>query len=75
MLKKYINWLKKFLSDPYKRMYYLSKYGFYNGMSDEKYLKRVYKLVHGCELDLKNPKTFNEKIQWLKLYDHKPEYT
>lgn len=25
--------------------------------------------------DLKNPKTFNEKIQWLKLYDRKPIYS
>lgn len=25
--------------------------------------------------NLKNPKTYNEKIQWLKLYDRKPEYT
>ena len=25
--------------------------------------------------DLKNPKTFNEKLQWLKLYNRKPEYT
>lgn len=25
--------------------------------------------------NLKNPKTFNEKLQWLKLYDHHPEYT
>lgn len=25
--------------------------------------------------DLKNPKTFNEKLQWLKLYDRNPEYT
>jgi len=27
------------------------------------------------KLNLKNPKTFNEKIQWLKLYDHNPQYT
>lgn len=27
------------------------------------------------KLDLKNPKTFNEKLQWLKLYDHRDEYT
>ena len=26
-------------------------------------------------LDLKNPKTFNEKLQWLKLYGYKPIYT
>ena len=25
--------------------------------------------------NLKNPKTFNEKLQWLKLYNRKPEYT
>ena len=27
------------------------------------------------KLDLKNPQTFNEKLQWLKLYDRKPLYT
>jgi hypothetical protein len=26
------------------------------------------------ELNLRNPKTVNEKLQWLKLYDRKPEY-
>lgn len=26
-------------------------------------------------LDLKNPRGFNEKINWLKLYDHNPQYT
>lgn len=25
--------------------------------------------------NLKSPKTFNEKLQWLKLYDRRPEYT
>ncbi|MBQ8174440.1 MAG: glycosyl transferase, partial [Clostridia bacterium] len=25
--------------------------------------------------NLKDPKTFNEKLQWLKLYNRKPEYT
>lgn len=25
--------------------------------------------------DLKNPQTFNEKLNWLKLYDRRPEYT
>ena len=27
------------------------------------------------KLDLHNPKTFSEKLQWLKLYDRRPEYT
>jgi hypothetical protein len=29
----------------------------------------------GTRLDLKSPETFNEKLQWIKLYDRKPEYT
>jgi len=29
----------------------------------------------GKKLDLKDPQTFNEKLQWLKLYDRRPEYT
>lgn len=43
--------------------------------SDELYLKIVYLLSIGKRLNLKNPKTFNEKLQWLKLYNRKPEYT
>lgn len=35
-----------------------------------KLLKRWYKKRTGKELNLENPQTFNEKIQWLKLYDN-----
>jgi hypothetical protein len=42
---------------------------------DKIYLKIKYRLNCKKKLDFKNPKTFNEKIQWLKLYDRKPEYT
>ena len=42
---------------------------------DKIYIKKIYKQMMGKELDLKNPKTFNEKLQWLKLYDRKKEYT
>ena len=27
------------------------------------------------KLNLKTPQTFNEKLQWLKIYDRKPIYT
>ena len=33
-------------------------------------LKRQFKLRTGYDLDLKNPKTYNEKLQWLKLFWH-----
>lgn len=47
----------------------------YPEMSDEKFLSRKFKICMGRELNLENPKTFNEKLQWLKLYDRRPEYT
>ena len=37
-----------------------------------KYLKKIFKYRTGKELNLRHPKTFNEKIQWLKLYDATP---
>lgn len=43
--------------------------------SDKKFLKMKFRLEMGHNLDLDNPKTFNEKLQWLKLYNRKPEYT
>lgn len=47
----------------------------YIHISDEKFLKLAYKLVFDKKLDLNNPKTFNEKIQWLKINNRKDIYT
>lgn len=44
-------------------------------LNDKTYLKLKYRLHMGKKLNLKNPQTFNEKLQWLKLYNRKPEYT
>lgn len=46
--------------------------GFY--VPDELYLKVQFILLMGKRLNLKNPKTYCEKLQWLKLYDRRPEY-
>lgn len=43
--------------------------------SDRYAIEQQWKNVMGYPLDLENPKTFNEKLQWLKLYDHNPLYT
>lgn len=43
--------------------------------SDELYLKILFRLKMGYPLNLQAPRTFNEKLQWLKLYNRKPEYT
>jgi len=44
-------------------------------LSDKIFLKWKYKRRFGKKLDLKNPKTFNEKMQWLKLYERTPLHT
>jgi len=49
--------------------------GFYDHLSDEEFLKKKFRVIMGRELDLQNPKTYNEKLQWLKLHDRKPIYT
>jgi hypothetical protein len=42
---------------------------------DEPYLKMVFWIKTGKKLNLKNPKTFCDKLNWLKLHDFKPEFT
>lgn len=44
-------------------------------LPDRLYLKMLYEVRLGEKLDLGNPVTFNEKMQWLKLYDRNPAYT
>ena len=43
--------------------------------SDKTVLKALYKIRTGKKLNLENPETFNEKLQWLKLHDRNPLYT
>lgn len=38
-------------------------------------LKKIWRKRMGTELDLEHPKTFNEKIQWYKLYYYHPDLT
>lgn len=44
-------------------------------LSDSLYLKLSFFVAMGYRLNLKNPVTYNEKLQWLKLNDRNPLYT
>ena len=65
------------------RLFYDSEYRFkiFSGwglegkVEAEEFLKRHYRFDMKKELNLENPVTYTEKLQWLKLYDHRPEYT
>ena len=43
--------------------------------SDELYIRLKWMANMNYKLKLKNPKTYNEKLNWLKLYDRRPDYT
>ena len=41
---------------------------------DETYLRGRFRFIFGRKLHLDNPQTFNEKLNWLKIYNRRPEY-
>jgi len=43
-------------------------------LSDKFFVEQYWFLRTGKRLNLKAPETFNEKIQWLKVYDHRTDY-
>lgn len=43
-------------------------------LPDKQFLQLRYFFEMGHRLNLKNPQTFTEKIQWLKLFNRRPEY-
>lgn len=49
--------------------------GVFRWMKDEPYLRFFFRIVMGENLNIKEPRTFNEKLQWLKLYERKDIYT
>jgi len=68
-IKKILNYIRK----PYKIITFLDIRKIIR-VSDETFLKLKYRETINKKLNLNNPKGFNEKIQWLKLNDRRPEY-
>lgn len=64
-----------YIKNPLLIIPFLGYRGFFHWMKDEIYLKLVFRCLMGYWPDLKNPKTFNEKMQWMKLHDRNPLYT
>ena len=75
MKKSYIKKGICFIKDPGYQINVMAGLGFYNWISDVKFLKKKFKAVMKTDLNLDKPRTFNEKLQWLKLYDRNPKYT
>ena len=63
------------LKDPGELIIGLDSNGLTRWMSDRMFARISFRGIMGEKLNLDHPKTFNEKLQWLKVYDHNPEYT
>lgn len=67
--------LKNYIEHPVKSVFLaLRQRNLTNWLPDTLYLKLMYRFSFGKKLNLKNPQTYNEKLQWLKLNDRRPEY-
>ncbi len=69
-----INQIYKYIKCPYKIINYFGSKGKLKWIPDKTYLKLVYRARMGKKLNIENPITYNEKLQWLKLNDRNPAY-
>ena len=67
--------VKNLLEDHNNLFLALSRRGLFNWMDDKAYYQLLFRVRMGYKLNLENPQTFNEKLQWLKLNDRQPIYT
>lgn len=66
--------IKKYILNPKLILKRLDNYRLIT-LKDEDYINMCYETTFDKKLNLEDPQTFNEKLQWLKLYDKNPKYT
>lgn len=71
----FLSKLNKLVKDPYYAIgNFLYRYC-PKHMPDKWFIQVQFKKRMGYKLNLNHPRSFNEKLQWLKLYNRKPEYS
>ena len=65
----------KILKKPSLLFFTIAHRGLLNWMNDETFIKISYRILVGKRLNLNDPHSYNEKIQWLKLHDRNPLHT
>ena len=74
-MKKLLNYIKH-PSELKEWFFYFKTHGKRGRkLSDKEFISLTYKHKTGKEINLDSPKSFNEKLQWLKLHDRNPMYT
>ena len=67
--------IDRLLTNPFLAYSYAARKGLTNFVPDRTHLKLMYRAALGSWPNLLHPKTFNEKLQWLKLHDRNPLHT
>lgn len=70
-----IDTIKLIIKQPSSLISMLGEHGLLNWMPDKTYLSIWSSSCLGYKVDFEQPRTFNEKLQWLKLHDRKALYT
>lgn len=60
--------VKKVIREPVKIVYGLEKMGLLDWVREDTYLKLIYRLIFRRKLNLKEPRTYTEKLNWCKLH-------
>lgn len=74
-IRAYIKQLKIYIKRPISLFDNWAETGRLNWMPDKWYLSLMFRSKMGYWMNWKSPKTFNEKLQWLKIHDRNPFYT
>ena len=72
--EKEMNKLLKVLHNPRIILQHILQFKIFRILPDKLWLSWKYYSIFGKKINWNVPKTFNEKLQWLKLYDHNPIY-
>lgn len=65
----------RLIKDPYYLLSFFLRHTSKFIPNDKLFIQLQYFAITHEKLNLINPTSFNEKLQWLKLYDRKPNYT
>ena len=63
-----------YIRNPRKLIFLYGLKGHYKFLNDKQFINLMYWCQFGEKIDWVNPRTFNEKLQWLKLYNTDPKY-
>lgn len=70
-----MNRIKNMIKNPCKIIAYYGMKGYFKWIPDKLYLSICFKAVFNRKISWENPVSFNEKLQWLKIYNRQNTYT